>query len=94
VLRTAGLSARKGPTIRALAERFVDGGLSDDALAGMTDDEVEATLTEVSGIGLWTARGFLLVASTGPTSFYRATSRCGARFSASTDSITFRARPS
>ena len=28
----------------------------------MSDEEVEATLTEVSGIGLWTARGFLLVA--------------------------------
>ena len=35
----------------------------------MTDDEVEAALTEVSGIGPWTAHGFLLVASTGPTCF-------------------------
>src|SRR5258706_6437865 len=39
VLRTAGLSARKGATLRGLAERFIDGRLSDDALAGMTDDE-------------------------------------------------------
>src|SRR6266436_10217998 len=31
VLRAAGLSARKGATLRALAERFVDGRLSDDA---------------------------------------------------------------
>jgi DNA-3-methyladenine glycosylase II len=37
VLRTSGLSARKGATLRALAERFVDGRLSDDALAQMTD---------------------------------------------------------
>jgi hypothetical protein len=29
-----------------LAERFVDGCLSDEALARMTDDEVEAALTE------------------------------------------------
>src|SRR5438874_2063339 len=62
VLRTAGLSARKGATIRALAERFADGRLSDEGLAGMTDDEVEAALTEVPGIGPWSAHGFLLVA--------------------------------
>ncbi len=62
VLRQAGLSARKGATLRALAERFVDGRLSDEALAQMTDDEVEAALTEVSGIGPWTAHGFLIFA--------------------------------
>jgi DNA-3-methyladenine glycosylase II len=62
VLRDSGFSARKGATLRALAERFVDGRLSDAALAGMTDDEVEAALTEVPGIGPWSARGFLLVA--------------------------------
>lgn len=62
VLRSAGLSARKGATIRALAERFADGRLSDDAFAGMSDEEVEAALTEVPGIGPWSARGFLLVA--------------------------------
>jgi DNA-3-methyladenine glycosylase II len=62
VLRSAGLSARKGTTLRGLAERFVDGRLSDDALVRMTDDEVEAALTEVPGIGPWSARGFLLVA--------------------------------
>jgi DNA-3-methyladenine glycosylase II len=62
VLREAGLSARKGATLRALAERFVDGRLSDDALTEMTDDEIETALTEVSGIGPWTAHGFLIVA--------------------------------
>jgi DNA-3-methyladenine glycosylase II len=62
VLRKAGFSARKGQTLRALAERFVDGRLSDKAFASMTDEEVEAALTEVRGIGPWSARGFLLVA--------------------------------
>jgi DNA-3-methyladenine glycosylase II len=62
VLREAGLSARKSSTLRALAERFVAGDLSDDALARMTDDEVESALTKVSGIGPWTAHGFLIVA--------------------------------
>ena len=69
VLRESGFSARKGETLRALAEGFVDGRLSDEALSRMTDDEVEATLTEVSGIGPWTARGFLLVALDRPDVF-------------------------
>src|SRR5580700_5080414 len=69
VLRAAGLSARKGATLRALAERFVDGRLSDAALERMTDEEVEAALTEVPGIGPWSARGFLLVALNRPDVF-------------------------
>jgi DNA-3-methyladenine glycosylase II len=69
VLRASGFSTRKGATLRALAERFVDGRLSDEALSHMTDDEVEAALTEVPGIGLWTARGFLLVALDRPDVF-------------------------
>src|ERR1700736_1288877 len=43
VLRDSGFSVRKGQTLRALAERFVDGRLSYEALSRMTDDEVEAT---------------------------------------------------
>ena len=69
VLREAGFSARKGQTLRELAERFVDGRLSDEGLARMSDEEVEAALTEVPGIGLWTARGFLLVALDRPDVF-------------------------
>lgn len=69
VLRDSGFSTRKGQTLRALAERFVDGRLSDKALAKMSDEEVEAILTEVSGVGLWTARGFLLVALDRPDVF-------------------------
>ena len=61
-LRASGMSSRKGATLRALAERFIDGRLSDTALAGMTDDEIEAALTEVPGIGPWTAHGFLIFA--------------------------------
>jgi DNA-3-methyladenine glycosylase II len=69
VLRASGFSARKGETLRALAQRFVDGRLSDKAFSKMTDDEVEANLTEVPGIGPWTARGFLLVALDRPDVF-------------------------
>jgi DNA-3-methyladenine glycosylase II len=69
VLRESGMSNRKGATLRALAERFVDGRLSDEAFARMTDAEVEATLTEVPGIGPWTARGFLLIGLDRPDVF-------------------------
>ena len=69
VLRESGLSLRKGATLRGLAERFVDGRLSDEALARMTDDEVETTLTAIPGIGPWTAHGFLLVALDRPDVF-------------------------
>jgi len=69
VLRDSGFSTRKGQTLRALAERFVDRRLSDEALARMTDDEVEEALTEVPGIGPWSARGLLLVALDRPDVF-------------------------
>jgi DNA-3-methyladenine glycosylase II len=62
ILRSSGLSTRKGETLRALAQRFVDGRLDYGELNRMTDDEVEAALTEVSGIGPWTAHGFLIFA--------------------------------
>jgi DNA-3-methyladenine glycosylase II len=61
-LRASGMSNRKAATLRDLAERFVDGRLGDAALAGMSDEKVEAALTEVPGIGPWTAHGFLIVA--------------------------------
>jgi DNA-3-methyladenine glycosylase II len=61
-LRASGMSNRKGTTLRALAERFHDGELSDKSLARPTDEEIEATLTTIPGIGPWTAHGFLIVA--------------------------------
>src|SRR6266550_1411071 len=69
VLRESGFSVRKGQTLRALAERFVDGRLSEKAFSRMTDEEIEGALTDVSGIGPWTARGFLLVALDRPDVF-------------------------
>ena len=68
----------------------MDGRLSEEALSRMSDDGVEATLTEVPGIGPWTARGFLLVALDRPTSFSRATSRFDARSNERMASTTFR----
>jgi DNA-3-methyladenine glycosylase II len=61
-LRAAGMSNRKAATLRALAERFLDGQLDPKSFASMTDEEIEAALTAVPGIGPWTAHGFLIVA--------------------------------
>ncbi len=61
-LRASGMSNRKAATLRALAERFVDGRLGDETLARLSDEEIEAALTEIPGIGPWTAHGFLIVA--------------------------------
>jgi DNA-3-methyladenine glycosylase II len=68
-LRDSGFSARKADTLRTLAQRFVDGRLNDEAFSAMTDQEIETALTEVPGIGPWTARGFLLVALNRPDVF-------------------------
>ena len=69
VVRSSGLSARKTATLRAVAQQFVDGRLSDEALSAMSDDDVLAALTSIPGIGPWTARGFLLVALDRPDVF-------------------------
>lgn len=62
ILRASGLSRRKIETIRTLAERFASGELSEDAFAGRSDEEIEATLTSIPGIGPWTVHGFLIIA--------------------------------
>ena len=61
-IRAAGLSRRKVQTLRELAERFVDGRLDPDELERLPDEEVVARLTEVPGVGRWTAEGFLAIA--------------------------------
>jgi DNA-3-methyladenine glycosylase II len=68
-VRSSGLSARKTATLRDVAQRFVDGRLSDEALAGLSDDDVVAALTSIPGIGPWTAHGYLLVALDRPDVF-------------------------
>ena len=69
VVRSSGLSARKTATLREVAQRFVDGRLSDEALSAMSDEDIVAALTGIPGIGPWTANGFLLVALDRPDVF-------------------------
>ncbi len=61
-LRAAGLSWRKVSTLRDLAERFSDGRLDPAVLNSLSDDELLAELTAISGIGPWTVQGALLIA--------------------------------
>ncbi len=61
-LRQAGLSWRKIATLRDVAERLTDGRLDAGALGGLGDDEIIARLTEIPGIGPWTAQGVLIIA--------------------------------
>jgi DNA-3-methyladenine glycosylase II len=68
-VRSSGMSTRKVATLKAVAQEFVDGRLSDDALSAMSDDDVVAALTSVPGIGPWTAHSFLLVALDRPDVF-------------------------
>jgi DNA-3-methyladenine glycosylase II len=60
--RDAGLSWRKISTLRELAERLSDGRLDPEVLASLADDELIAALTEIPGIGPWTAQGALIIA--------------------------------
>ena len=62
VLRQAGLSGRKVETLHAVAAHFADGTLSDEGLRAMSDEEIEARLTTISGIGPWTVHGMLIIA--------------------------------
>ena len=59
-LRSVGLSGMKVSFIRDLARRIDEGSLRLDALDAMSDQEVIDALTEVKGIGRWTAEMFLM----------------------------------
>ena len=61
-LHRTGLSQRKVATLRAVAEEFVAGRLSDEQLRHLSDEEIEARLTAIPGIGPWTVQGVLIIA--------------------------------
>lgn len=63
-LRAAGLSGTKVDYLRSAAEAFRDGDrdLTREGLADASDDEVVDALTEIRGVGEWTARMYLIFA--------------------------------
>jgi DNA-3-methyladenine glycosylase II len=59
-LRGVGLSKQKSSYVKDLAAKASDGLLNFARLQDMTDDEVIEHLTQVKGIGVWTAHMFLI----------------------------------
>lgn len=59
-LRSVGLSKQKSSYLFDMAERAHRGELDFSKLADMADDEVIAHLTQVKGVGVWTAHMFLM----------------------------------
>jgi DNA-3-methyladenine glycosylase II len=61
-MRRAGLSKQKIGYVRDLAEHALSGKVDFERLPGMSDDEVIVALTDIKGIGEWTAHMFLIFA--------------------------------
>ena len=59
-LREAGLSRMKVEYLRNAARAFQEGDFTREGLAPYSDEEVVDRLTEIKGVGEWTARMFLL----------------------------------
>lgn len=60
LLRSVGLSGSKAKTLIALAERQESGELRLEQLDRFSDAEAQQVLTQVHGIGPWTAQMFLM----------------------------------
>ena len=60
LMRACGLSRQKQKYIRDLAEHFATRRIPTRRLAAMDDEQVIETLTQVNGIGRWTAEMFLI----------------------------------
>jgi DNA-3-methyladenine glycosylase II len=61
-LRGVGLSRAKAAYLHDLAERLVDGRLDVDLLGALDDDAARLELTQVKGVGRFTADGVLMLA--------------------------------
>ncbi len=59
-LRRCGLSERKADYLRDLARHFATGALDTAAWPALDDEALIERLTEVKGIGRWTAEMFLM----------------------------------
>ena len=59
-MRACGLSWAKVASVRDLASKIIDGSLALDSLDTLDDEAVIEKLTEVRGIGRWSAEMFLI----------------------------------
>jgi len=60
LLRAAGVSAQKVGYMRDLARRVHDGSVPLARIARLPDEQLIAALTQIKGIGRWTAQMFLM----------------------------------
>ena len=60
MLRSAGLSKMKIEYLKDLARKIEDGQIMIKTLSKMDDDKIISQLTQVKGIGRWTAEMFLI----------------------------------
>lgn len=65
-LRSAGLSSQKASYVKDLAEKFFDGTIKYRSLHRMSNAEIIEHLTQVRGVGVWTAHMFLISALNRP----------------------------
>lgn len=59
-LRAAGFSRAKAGYVRDLAQHVIEGKVKFDRIPVQTNEEIIAELTDVKGIGEWTAHMFLI----------------------------------
>lgn len=59
-LQTCGISMRKALYIKEIAETVLDGSLELAHLHRMTDDEVCKRLSQIKGVGVWTAEMLMI----------------------------------
>jgi DNA-3-methyladenine glycosylase II len=59
-LRSVGLSRQKAAAVQSIAEAFLDGTVSARKLPHMDDEEVIAAVTQIRGVGAWTAHMLLM----------------------------------
>ncbi|TPX61665.1 hypothetical protein PhCBS80983_g00985 [Powellomyces hirtus] len=58
--RAAGFSNRKAEYVHALADKYIDGSITDEKLLTMNDEQISELLCSVRGIGQWTVDMFLM----------------------------------
>lgn len=59
-LSECGLSSQKIEYIKSASEQFIEDDLSSSSFSEMNDEEVIEELTEIHGVGVWTAKMFLI----------------------------------
>lgn len=59
-LQTCGISMKKATYIKEIASSIMDGGLDLAGLQAMSDDDVCKRLSQIKGIGVWTAEMLMI----------------------------------